>query len=103
MLGRALHIVHPHGRSEDSHSPRRIGPFWKGSQKSMETGILEMDKICAVVAASDAASMRRQLVGALECTRTVELRLDWLSDVRELRRFLAWLASAGPRARLIAT
>jgi 3-dehydroquinate dehydratase/shikimate dehydrogenase len=103
MVGRPLHIVHPHGRSEDSHSPRRIGPFWKESQKSMETGILGIDRICAVVAASDAASMRRQLVYALGSTRTVELRLDWLSSVGELTRFLAWLASRRVRARLIAT
>jgi 3-dehydroquinate dehydratase/shikimate dehydrogenase len=73
------------------------------SQKSMETRILGMDRICAVVAAPDAASMRRQLECALERTGTVELRLDWLRDLLELTRFLAWLPSAGVRAVLIAT
>jgi 3-dehydroquinate dehydratase/shikimate dehydrogenase len=72
-------------------------------RKSMETGILGTDKICAVVAASDASSMRRQLVQALRQTRTIELRLDWLSDEREITRLLAWLGSLGLRARLIAT
>jgi 3-dehydroquinate dehydratase/shikimate dehydrogenase len=69
----------------------------------METGILGTDKICAVVAAADASSMRRQLVRALRETRTIELRLDWLSDEREITRLLAWLGSQRLRAILIAT
>jgi 3-dehydroquinate dehydratase / shikimate dehydrogenase len=42
------------------------------------------DKICAVVADSDARSMRRQLAHALRLTGTVELRLDWLASDSEL-------------------
>ena len=50
-------------------------------------------------------SMRRQLACALERTRTVELRLDWLARrLREIARFLAWLRIGGsPRSALIAT
>jgi 3-dehydroquinate dehydratase / shikimate dehydrogenase len=69
----------------------------------METRILGTDKICAVVAAPEASSMRQQLVRALRETRTIELRLDWLLDEREITRLLAWLGSQRLRARLIAT
>ena len=65
--------------------------------------MLGRDNICAVAAASDARSMYRQLAGALRRTRTVELRLDWLADDREIARFLARLAVRRPRATLIAT
>lgn len=61
------------------------------------------DKICAVVAAEGAPSMSRQLALALRQTRTVELRLDWLADDREIGRFIARLAQKPPRATLIAT
>ena len=61
------------------------------------------DKICAVVAAGDARSMWRQLGLALRQTRTIELRLDWLADAREIGRFLARLTQNPPRAVLIAT
>jgi 3-dehydroquinate dehydratase/shikimate dehydrogenase len=61
------------------------------------------DKICAVVAASNAAGMWRQLALALRHTRTVELRLDWLEDDQEIARFLRQLAKKRPRATLIAT
>jgi 3-dehydroquinate dehydratase/shikimate dehydrogenase len=67
-------------------------------------------KICAVVAAENAAAMRRQLKRALAQTKTVELRLDWLANDGEIERFLARLAANGPqrskmrdRATLIAT
>jgi 3-dehydroquinate dehydratase / shikimate dehydrogenase len=60
-------------------------------------------KICAVVAAADALGMWEQLARALRVTRTVELRLDWLSDEAEMDRFLARLANKRPRATLIAT
>lgn len=63
-------------------------------------------KICGVVAAEDASSMLRQLARALEFTRTVELRLDWLSDDREIERFLRWVAASAKARRgttLIAT
>jgi 3-dehydroquinate dehydratase / shikimate dehydrogenase len=65
--------------------------------------MLGQDKVSAVVAASDARSMRRQLTQALRQTRTVELRLDWLSDDGEITHFLAQLAASRPRATLIAT
>ena len=61
------------------------------------------DKICAVVAAEDARSMWCQLALALPQTRTIELRLDWLADDREITRFLGRIARKPPRATLIAT
>jgi 3-dehydroquinate dehydratase / shikimate dehydrogenase len=62
------------------------------------------DKICAVVAASDAGGMWRQLQQALTQTRTVELRLDWLRDDAEIAHFIARLPQAASRrATLIAT
>src|SRR2546430_13690695 len=45
-------------------------------------------RVCAVVAASTARGMLRQLRVALGSTRTVELRLDWLKTDAERRRFL---------------
>ncbi len=48
-------------------------------------------RICAVVAASTAAEMSKLVRSALRQTRTVELRLDWLSSDAERARFLAWL------------
>ena len=65
--------------------------------------MLGLDKICAVVAASDAKVMQKQLLLALRKTRTVELRLDWLSDDREISRFTTWLGSYRPKATLMAT
>jgi len=65
--------------------------------------VLGRDKICAVAASADARSMHRQLKRALSETRLVELRLDWLSDDREIDRFLAKLTARKPRATLIAT
>jgi 3-dehydroquinate dehydratase / shikimate dehydrogenase len=66
------------------------------------------DKICAVVAAADARGMWAQLEAALRRGRartrkTVELRLDWLKNDREIERFLRELAARKPRATLIAT
>ena len=51
--------------------------------------MLGREKICAVAASPDEASMYRQLDLALGKTGTVELRLDWLEDDREIERFLA--------------
>jgi 3-dehydroquinate dehydratase/shikimate dehydrogenase len=65
--------------------------------------MIAKDKICAVVAAGDAAGMCQQLSQALRVTRTAELRLDWLADEDELDRFLARLEKKRPRATLIAT
>jgi len=75
----------------------------------MAAGMIGESKICAVAAAENAAAMWRQLERALEETKTVELRLDWLANDREIERFLARLAANGPgkatraRATIIAT
>jgi 3-dehydroquinate dehydratase/shikimate dehydrogenase len=61
-------------------------------------------RICAVVAASTAAEMRKLVRSALKRTTTVELRLDWLSSDAERARFLRWLGKRGPRgATFLAT
>jgi len=65
--------------------------------------MLGRDKVCAVVAAPDARSMRTQLRRALRHTRTAELRLDWLRDDAEIVRFVTMLARLRPRATMIAT
>ncbi len=65
--------------------------------------MLGRDKVCAVVAAPDARSMWNQLARALKVTRTVELRLDWLSDDAEIARFLSRLERLHHRATMIAT
>jgi 3-dehydroquinate dehydratase/shikimate dehydrogenase len=65
--------------------------------------MLSTDKICAVAAARDASSLWRQLEQALQLTRTVEIRLDWLFDDAEIRRFLERLRASKPKATLIAT
>ena len=54
-------------------------------------------RICAVVAASTAAEMSKQVRSALRETRTVELRLDWLRNDAERTRFLRWLRKRGYR------
>jgi 3-dehydroquinate dehydratase / shikimate dehydrogenase len=56
------------------------------------------DKICAVAAAADARSLWAQVRRALGLTRTVELRLDWLSDEAEIAKFLARLRASRRRA-----
>ncbi len=61
------------------------------------------DNICAVVAANTAAQMLRALKQALRESRTVELRLDWLRNRRELELFIQRLRVPGRRACLIAT
>jgi 3-dehydroquinate dehydratase / shikimate dehydrogenase len=61
------------------------------------------DKISAVVAAADARSMLAQVRRALRLTRTIELRLDWLSDDAEIARFLARLRASQPAGRAGAT
>jgi 3-dehydroquinate dehydratase/shikimate dehydrogenase len=62
-----------------------------------------MDRICAVVAAERSGSMWNQLTQALQQTRTVELRFDWLINEREIHIFLKRLTRKRPRATLIAT
>ncbi len=61
------------------------------------------DRICAVVAAPTAAAMLSGLREALKESRTVELRLDWLKDGVELKRFLGKLRVDRPRKCVIAT
>ncbi len=61
-------------------------------------------RICAVVAASTAAQMSKQVRSALRQTTTVELRLDWLRSDAERARFLEWLAKGQPwNATFLAT
>src|SRR5467141_385535 len=61
-------------------------------------------RICAVVAASTAGEMSKMVRSVLKQTRTVELRLDWLSSDAERARFLGWLATGQPRnATFLAT
>jgi 3-dehydroquinate dehydratase/shikimate dehydrogenase len=67
------------------------------------------DRICGVVAAVAPRDMFRQLAAALHSTSTVELRLDYLRDSREIRDVLAQLSEFRrvvpriARATLIAT
>lgn len=65
------------------------------------------DRTCAVVAAPSATEMVRGLKKALSESRTIELRLDWLKNTRELGRFLARLhadnRSGWKKACVIAT
>jgi 3-dehydroquinate dehydratase/shikimate dehydrogenase len=65
--------------------------------------LIGTDKICAVVAAERSGSMWNQLTRALRQTRTVEIRLDWLLNEREIHAFLHRLAKKRPDAALIAT
>ncbi len=94
MVTRALHIVYLTIERKNLYD--RTGP----SRLNLMFG---RDKICAVVAAADARRMWGQVARALRDTRTIELRLDWLSSDAEITRFLGQLASRRPRATLIAT
>ena|ERR1700675_212762 len=62
-------------------------------------------RVCAVAAAATATDMARQVRTALRETPTVELRLDWLRNDAERRRFLGWVArqNFGLGVRLLAT
>src|SRR6266481_2870279 len=63
-----------------------------------------LQRICAVVAASNAVEMARLVRSALRQTRTLELRLDWLTSDSERAQFLAWLRKYKPRSvTLVAT
>jgi 3-dehydroquinate dehydratase/shikimate dehydrogenase len=62
--------------------------------------MLFRDRICAVVAAPTAREMARQLRQALQLTRTVELRLDWLRSVNQDIGFLGWLPMRSSAARI---
>ena len=61
-------------------------------------------RVCAVAAASTSSEMARQVRSGLRETSTVELRLDWLRNDAERRRFLDWLRKHKPkRATFLAT
>ena len=62
-----------------------MAPFGKG-----------VGRVCAVVAASNATEMSRQVRIALRSARTIELRLDWLKSDDERSRFLTWLKKRQP-------
>ena len=60
--------------------------------------------ICGVAAASTAREMQQLVRLALRLTGTVELRLDWLRNDQERKKFLDWLKRARLRnAVLLAT
>jgi len=59
--------------------------------------VLVDDKICAVVAASKASEMQRQLSQAVRHTHTVEVRLDWLRSEVEIDRFVGQLGRHAAR------
>lgn len=105
MVRWALHIVQRMVEAKTGPSERAPGGKGKKRGRAWKYNMLGRDKICAVVAGAKAESMHRQLARALRETRTVELRLDWLADDREIRRFLKRLAGAKPGAAvtLIAT
>jgi len=67
------------------------------------TGVIGKDRICGVVAATDARSMWGQLRQALHSSRTAELRLDWLVDDYQIQRFLGQLSGTKIATRLGAT
>jgi len=73
------------------------------------TALFGRDRICGVAAGTTPRDMFRQLATALHSTSTVELRLDYLRDPREIRHFLAQLSEFRrvvpriARATLIAT
>jgi 3-dehydroquinate dehydratase/shikimate dehydrogenase len=67
------------------------------------SGPFGKNRICGVVAASEARGMVRQTRAALRQTRLLEVRLDWLADKQEILQFLGWLRRQRPRATIIAT
>ena len=66
-------------------------------------GLFGKDQVCGVVAAETAREMRSQVRLGLRKTRTLELRLDYLTSAKERGSFLSWLRRKRPRAVLIAT
>jgi 3-dehydroquinate dehydratase/shikimate dehydrogenase len=76
-----------------------LGLRWRDAVE----GVFGKDGVCGVIAAGNAREMKAQVRLGLQRTSTLELRLDYLSDVRELGAFLAWLGRERPRAVLIAT
>jgi 3-dehydroquinate dehydratase/shikimate dehydrogenase len=66
-------------------------------------GSFGKERICAVVAGSTAQEMRADLLRALKATRTLEVRLDYLRNLREREAFLRWLSHTKLQATVIAT
>ena len=66
-------------------------------------GLFGTNRIGGVIAAKTAAGMKAQIRLALARTRTLELRLDYLSGSKERGALFGWLGSHPPRAVLIAT
>jgi len=81
----------------------RLGSLLSEPSEIHELTIFSKDSVCAVVAASDAASMTRQLARAERLAGTIEIRLDWLVHDREISKFLATLGKSRPRVACIAT
>src|ERR1700733_1743935 len=88
----ALHFCHPHGRSLKFK-------LWGGRLK----GLFGKDRVCGVAAAETARAMQTLVRLGLRKTRTLELRLDYLRNGKELKAFLSWLRRNRSHAVLIAT
>jgi len=56
-------------------------------------GLFGGNRVCAVVAASTRTEAAREVAASLRATRTIELRLDWLGERKEIRATLRWLAA----------
>lgn len=70
-----------------------------------KTLIFEKGCVCGVVAARTAGDALCQIRSALRYTKTIELRLDWLANAREVAKLLAQLKNGAfpRRATFIAT
>ena len=92
----ALHIVH--------RMVEALNDQWTELLETMGRKFAA-DRICGVVASPVAGEMLSQLQLALHLTKTIELRLDWLRNVREVTRFLDLLRNLRirPSVRLLAT
>jgi 3-dehydroquinate dehydratase / shikimate dehydrogenase len=66
-------------------------------------GLFGKDRVCGVAAAETARAMKALVRLGLRKTRTLELRLDYLRNGKELKAFLSWLRANRPHAVLIAT
>ncbi len=67
--------------------------------------IFSSDSLCGVIAARTASEAQCQIQRALRYTKTIEVRLDWLSSAAEIARFVRLLKKGRipHRATLIAT
>jgi 3-dehydroquinate dehydratase / shikimate dehydrogenase len=61
------------------------------------------ERICAVIAEKTAAAALKALRQALKHSRTAELRMDWLSNTREIDRLMAGLSVDRKKCCVIAT